>query len=609
MDSILALPKHELASLLQNANDQYHIHGHPIFPDAVYDRIKEHFCQKWPSHPLCTQVGATPPSTKVILPCWMGSLDKVKNVSKWQERFPGPYIVSDKLDGLSALIAFQDGVPTRMYTRGDGSVGEDASFVMQYCSGIPEKCNPCVKLVRGELILPKSSAVKNARAIMVGAVNAKQNIREDVLSSAVFVAYELVSHDATIVITDPLDFLKQSKFDVVWHKHMSTISSDILSDILVARRKDSKFDIDGIVVTDVSKPHARATSGNPDHAFAYKNILTQEMAEVVVDAVHWEVSKDNYLIPTVIYQPVELNGVIMKKATGFNAKFIRDNVIGPGATILVVRSGDVIPHIFKVLTPAMSGKPAMPAQKYEWNNTDVDIVALEDTPELAIKRITFFFEKLSTRGVSEKTVKMIYDSGKATTIGDFLKLTVADLVSIPRFQDTLAKKVVSSIQSATSRASLLDIMVASNVFGRGLGEKKMKLIVDTFANIRLISTEHLMEIDGFAEKTAAQFVENVPTFLKFCKEIGYAFKTSSSVRSAAVIKDLEDMVVVFTGVRDKQVEEDIERRGGKVVSAMSKKVTHVVAKDPDQSTAKIAAAKEMGLQVMSLVNFLKLLQK
>lgn len=607
METLLALSRDELATLIEKANEQYYNHGSPMFPDAVYDRIKEHFCQQWPSHPLCSQVGAVPAaSTKVKLPCWMGSLDKVKNVSKWKERFPGPYVVSDKLDGLSALVSFEDGTPKSMFTRGDGRVGEDATFVMQYCGGIPKKCDPSIKLVRGELILPKSANVKNARAIMVGAVNAKQNIREDVLSSAMFVAYDLVAADSSPA--DPLQFLSKSKFVVVWHKHVDDIDTEVLSDILTTRRKDSKFDIDGIVVTDCSKKHKRATSGNPDYSFAYKNILTQEMAEVVVDAVHWEVSKDNYLIPTVLYQPVDLGGVILKKATGFNAKFICDNVIGPGATIVVVRSGDVIPYIFKVLTPAMSGKPALPSQEFEWTDTGVDIVALEDTPELAIKRITFFFEKLDTRGVSEKTVKMIYDSGRATSIKEFLKLKVEDLVAIPRFQETLARKVVTSIQSAISRAKPIDIMVASNVFGRGLGEKKMKVIMGSFADIRMISVEHLMGLDGFAEKTARQFVENIPTFLKFCKDIGYLIGGTTPSLSSHV-GDLVGMVVVFTGIRDKQLEEEIERRGGKVVSAVSKKVTHVVAQDPSKSSGKIEAAKELGVQVLSFENFLKIVKK
>lgn len=607
LEDLFKLPRDELAQFLERADDAYYNSGDALLGDDDYDRLKEHFCSKWPTHRICKKVGHTP-AAKVKLPCWMGSLDKLKKIDKWQETYPGPYVVSDKLDGLSALVVFENGAPTMLLTRGDGSHGEDASFILPYIHGIPSKVKTDIKFVRGELVLPRLGYPKNSRAIIVGAVNAKQNVRQDILRAAHFVAYELTTVNAAQdTATDQLQKLRHNGFDVAWNDVLQDL--DDLSQVLSDRRDNSPYHIDGIVVTDNSKAHPRPTKGNPSYAFAFKNILTQEMAEVVVNDVTWEVSKDKYMIPTVVYQPVELGGVVLKKATGHNAKFIHDNVIGPGARIIVVRSGDVIPYIFKVLTPASNGKPKMPIVQYTWNDTGVDIITEEGSDDHTIRCITFFFETIGTRGLSLKTISKIYNSGVATSVPDFLKLKQEDLMRVDGFKETLAAKTVASIQRAMRDVTVAKLMVASNAFGRGFGEKKIQVIVDNFPNIQSITTEKLMLLDGFAEKTAQQFVENVPEFMKFFESInnGLALRFERPVDNAD--GPLVGKSVAFSGFRDKALEDHVRAMGGKIASSVTKQTTWLVVKDGDDSeSTKVTTARKYDVKVIPLNEFLRLVK-
>ena len=205
----------------------------------------------------------------------------------------------------------------------------------------------------------------------------------------------------------------------------SEINNEILSNILLDWREKSEYEIDGIIVVD-NKIYERPNK-NPDYAFAFKMIISGQVAETKVLEVIWTASKDGYLKPRIKIEPVELGGVLIEYATGFNAKFVKDNNIGIGALITIMRSGDVIPHIISVVQGA--DKVMMPEnpEKYSWNSTGVDLVLndKEDNRIVNEKNIVGFFKILGVEGIGIGNIKRIMDAGFDTTC-KIIKMKVID---------------------------------------------------------------------------------------------------------------------------------------------------------------------------------------
>ena len=382
-----------------------------------------------------------------------------------------------------------------------------------------------------------------------------------------------------------------------------------LSKILLKRREESLYEIDGIVVFHNGE-HNQVSGKNPSYAFAFKSLLTHTEAEVIVKEVEWNASKDGYLKPLLHFDPVVLAGATIQKATGFNAQFIESNVIGPGSRIVIIRSGDVIPHIVRVLTKSASGKPSLPNVKYKWNDTHVDIV-LEDkelAEDVIVKRMTYFATTMEMKGVGKGIVERLYKNG-IDSIKKLVNVKVDELLEMEGFQKKSAEKVVNEIRESIKKADCLKFMDASNLFGRSIGEKKLKLIVEGFPNIikgYIPSEDELLKIDGIASITANQFIDGLPEFFDFMKDIGIDCNKTNVVSKPLAESSkpsLKDLVVVFTGIRDKELEAEIESRGGKVASAVSGKTKVVVAKDPSEETGKVKAAKELGIPVLNIETF------
>ncbi len=187
--------------------------------------------------------------------------------------------------------------------------------------------------------------------------------------------------------------------DIVSYDIYHDISLEILDSILQRRKKKSIYEIDGIIVTDDHK-HTRNKSGNPPYSFAYKGM--SQSADVKVIEVIWKPSKDGFIVPRIHFEKVRLSQADLEYTTGFNAKFIVDNSIGPGAIITIVRSGDVIPYILGVVKPAK--KPSLPEDlDYEWDDNGVNII-LDDADKnetVIIQRLTKFIRSIGVENLSE----------------------------------------------------------------------------------------------------------------------------------------------------------------------------------------------------------------
>ena len=603
----------KLEQILRKLSHHYYNTKKPLIADNVFDILKDVLEKKDANNPFLREIGAPISKDKVKLPFPLGSLDKIKpstkELDKWVIKFPGKKVLSDKLDGNSALFV-KDKNGLKLYSRGDGFNGQDISHLISYV--IPHntiKNLPNKIAIRGELIISKANFNKvkttikrkggtqyaNARNTVAGLVNSKTYSIE--LAKLVdFVAYSIIYPGYKW--HEQMKLIKKLGLKTVYNKTVEEINNVMLSKLLLKRRSSGDYEIDGIVVYDSEKVH-KHQSGNPIYGFAFKQVLTDQVAEAKVKKVEWNVSKDGYLKPRVFIESVNLMGVDIDKATGHNAAFICDNNIGPGAVIKIVRSGDVIPYISKVLKPSITGKPQMPEGKYEWNKSKVDIVSIDDNDmdEIKVKRLTYFFTTLNVKfisiGIVRKLVKNGYD-----TIKKWLTVDKKKLAEIDGIGEKLIKKIDKSFSDTIKKTSLYTLMSASNIFGRNLGSKKLKLIVQEYPNILIMNEnkKNLMikikSIIGFDDILVKQFVDNLDTYKKFHNNLEKIInlKHLSNIQLNKNGK-FKGMTFVFTGYRNKEWEEIIEKEGGKVTGSVSKNTDVVVY--TDQSSSKYKKALEL----------------
>lgn len=611
----------ELVKLLDAASDAYYNTSTPLLADDVFDMAKDILAKRDSSNAFLKKIGAPIRGTKVKLPFWMGSMDKIrddpKQLAKWKSKYDGKYLVSDKLDGNSAMVVYNTDGSIGMYSRGDGEYGQDISHLVPMIGGIPPPSHvPASGLsVRGELIISRKNweTIKdlgaNARNVVAGTMNAKTP--NAVIANKIdFVAYEMLK-PKSLAPSGSLDALESMGFTVV-HRELITstsLSVESLSDILVRRRKQSPYECDGIIV-EHDEIHRVVKGKNPPYAFAFKSILTHEEAEVVVSAIEWNVSKDGYLKPTVMFDPVVIAGAKIQKATGFNGQFIEKNIIGPGARIVIIRSGDVIPHIIRVLAPAANRRPSMPSQAYVWSDNHVDIMITKDTTskEMDLKRLEHFVSTLAIKNVAAGTLKRLYEAGY-TTIPQLFALTRDDVLKIDGFQQASADRIVQGFQSAKTNASCVTLMVASNIFGRGLGQKKIEMFTQEVPSILqgvMPKAEQLYAIKGAGATTVDAFLAGLPDFFRFMEEIGVPCRSKQP--SSPKNNTLANSVIVFTGFRNSEWEKMVVELGGKMGTSVTKSTTHVVASDPEDKSTKLQKARDLNIPILSREQFENLLR-
>ena len=642
------LEEAELTKVLDYLSDEYY-NNIPSISDELFDLIKEYYEKEFnkPYGKVGAPIKNGKNGNKVVLPYWMGSLDKIKpstNIfNKWIGKFSGPYVISWKLDGISALL-YKFNNKIYMYTRGDGEEGQDISHCIDLIGINTTKLSEG-DAIRGELIISKenfkkiSNKMANPRNAVSGIIGTKKPI-PILLKLIDFVAYWVLSPQ--LKASEQLKYIEKKEFvpRSVEYEVKTLITTEELSKKLIDGRKSHKYEIDGIVVMDDSKYYPLEPGSNPSYGFAFKQLLTDQIAEAIVIDVLWEVSKDTYIKPKIKINTIELGGVKIEYATACNAKFVVDNCIGPGAIVQIVRSGDVIPKIEKVIKIAESKKPKMPSIKYVWNETKVDIIASEldnETIEkITVKKLTYFFETLRIKWMGELTVEKFVSNG----FDDLWKILLANkkqIENIEGFGKKLVDKLYNSIEDGLVDKKLEEIMAASQIFGRGIGVRKFKLIINDYPNILEIYKEHgsahtkelINNIMGFDTKTTNKIVDSMgefvvyldkflklkPNLLKNQTKLSKLTKSAESAESSKSVKlskfnleKFKNKKIVFTGFRDKEIEDELENIGSKISSSVSKNTDFVVAADPTEKSSKIVKATELNVKIMSKKEFYKIIE-
>ena len=222
------------------------------------------------------------------------------------------------------------------------------------------------------------------------------------------------------------------------------------------------------------------------------------------------------------------------------------------------------------------------------NNEESDV-----TDDQKLKKVVAFFEILEADNVGEGVIKQLWDAGYKT-IKDILNITIDQLESIDRFGKRKAKIVYDSIKKSVTGVKLSKIQHASGIFS-GLGSKKLALL-EHFGKKPTI--DQIMEIEGFAEISAKTFVENYDSFLTFME--GLPVTIENRIEVVATGDDLVGKQFVFTGVRRKDLEENIISRGGLIGGSVSKNTTHLVMKVKGSGSSKETKAISLGVEIMTV---------
>ena len=621
------LNKSQIKKIIEDANSAYY-NNVAFMTDDEFDVLKEYFERKYPSVNL--GVGAKVTHNKVALPYFMGSMNKLKPdtgaIDRWKNIYGGPYVLSTKMDGVSGLFVMKDGVK-KLYTRGDGTVGQDISHFIPHLK-LPTIGNNVA--IRGEFIIKKNVPLKGpARNYVSGLMN-RLTFNPADYAMVDFVCYEVI--EPAMRPSEQFEYLRRNAPYVVKHKLVQSIDNSSLSDLLLDWRSNYDYEIDGIIVTS-NNIYARKR-GNPEHSFAFKMVLSDQIVEAKVLDVEWNASKHGLLKPRVRIEDVYIGGVRISYATGFNAKFIMENKIGVGAVVKLIRSGDVIPHIMSVVKPAASA--IMPAGNYTWTSTGVDImlVGMQQDETVQQKRVIDFFKKLKVKGAGPAVVSKIHQAG-FMSVAEVATMSLNDYNAIFGGGSKTGKKLYESVREALQDASLAEIINASNVLDKGFGLTRLEMIFEEYPRILSSSSvrEKLMGLPGFSSKLADAFVSKIGEMNAFLVAIGRRGSSgqkaqrgqkrqmtensqkskksqksqkdqfqelSNIMQSMSIPKDLVDMNVLFTGVRNADVEKMLKSRGAKIATTFTNAVTHLVAKDTAANTGKSKKAREKGIPILTM---------
>lgn len=611
LSALKLMTERELSKMIRAANDAYYCDKTPILTDNEYDILREYTMERFPKNKAVneghTKCKMQVVKNKVKLPYEMWSMDKIKPdtgaLSKWKKKYSGPYVLSCKLDGVSGMYSTEGAEPT-LYTRGNGKVGQDISHLIPLLRLPKEKGI----VLRGEFIIQKkifmekyAAKFANPRNFVAGLINQKKLDPAD-FENLDFVAYEVIKPEMSP--GEQMKYLTSQDVEVVRNVVEKDVTNELLSELLVAWRDGYKYEIDGVICID-DKIYPRET-GNPDHAFAFKMVLSDQIAEAKVLDVIWTPSKDGYLKPRVQIDPVVLGGAKIEYATGFNGKFIEENMIGVGSLIKLIRSGDVIPHIIAVIQPA--SQPLMPSVPYIWNDTHVDIMLKDKSQDSTVKEKTIarFFKVLDVGGLGPGNVKRLIKAG-FNTVPKIIEMSKEDFLTVDGVKELTAEKLYIGIKDKVEKASLPELMQASNIFGRGFGKRRFTSILEQQPDI-LVSPkpdaeklESLKAIDGMAKKSAGKFLLHISPFVEWAKSAGLESRLvyKAKPNSADTGHDLFGKKWVMTGFRDKELIEKLGKVGSQQQSAVSKKTFMVIVKDKDEDTGKAEEAKRLGVQVLT----------
>ena len=597
----------ELKELLKKYDTAYRS-GSEMVTDATYDSLVEELIELIGEDDAFFNSSIKedfPSDRREKLPIIMASMNKVKTVEEIKTWFrlkkipvDSELIGSPKYDGLAAC---KEENSLKGFTRGSNIGGLRIDEHLKYMNDIkidtPYTYGECIISRNNYEKIAQNFSGSSPRNAVAGIFNRKEATED--LSAVDFIRYGVVGKEFKTKRA-MFDFLNETQKVKVPYKilKLSDLTEESLKEIYKEFSKD--YEIDGLIleVNDMVlwNELGRGRNSNPNGSIAYKSGFEQIGETRVID-IEWSISKDSRLIPVAVLEPITLDNAIIKRVTLNNASFMKSMQIGIGSTAKVIRSGGVIPLITEVLTKMPF---TMPDIDCEWDENHVHLRTISETDDQRKKKLFAFFNIIGVENVSDKTFDLLFDSGYKT-VKDVLSMSKEDFLTLDRFGDKKAANVYHDIQSKTKNIPLAKLQHATGIF-QGLGSKKLAL-TEYFETKPAL--EEVVKIDGFSDISANMYISGFDKFFEFIKDLPITWTRTKQVE--VVSNDLDGKQFVFTGFRDKAIEEIIKSRNGSIGSGISLKSNFLVMNEKGSGSAKEAKALELGVTVLDKDELIEML--
>ena len=609
-----SMDQDKIKARLAEANRLYRLgEGESPLSDEEYDYL----LSLVDDEALKNQVGIEIDKNKIELAVPMGSLNKVKTRAELLSWFESKQIslqtnltVSPKFDGLSLLVEFEDGRFKSAATRGDGAVGQNVTehFRLTRLGKLQLKDN-FTGFVVGETIMPEerfaekyASKFKNPRNMVAGLLSRK-TISEELLDVD-FIAFSVDGKDFASTAEELAYCNNQINWIYDYQLTIRTLSlADVQEDTMMAYfKEETVYQCDGLVVevdeVALQNELGRETNSlNPAFARAWKP-ESDDSRSSQVTGVTWQVSKSGSQKPVVQIEPIELGGVTISNVTGINAKFIKESKIAAGALVSVIRSGDVIPKIINVLVEAEGEVLPTECSSCQgpliWDKNEVDQVCVNPyCAEKVVSEMAEFFKIMDIDEVGEGIVRQVYEGGYQD-VESILKMSAMDFLKLEGFKEKKAHKVYKSIHDKLSDVSLAKLQHASNLF-KSLGSRKLELLTEFDSVDKKPTLEQILAIDGYSDITANAYLAVIDEFWLWCEKLPISIKSYEAPQEGS----LTGKTFVFSGYRSKEAQAEIEAKGGKIGSSVSKKSFALVLKAKGSGSSKEKKAVDLGIEVFN----------
>lgn len=571
----------------------------------------------------------------------LGKTKEREELVEWLGDYEG--LLSLKLDGLSVILTYEHGILVKALTRGNGEIGEVITNNAKTFKNIPAKISYKGTLViRGEALIKYSDfqklndsfsdiheKYKNPRNLCSGTV---RQLNNEITSkrNVFYYVYNLIQSDPDISFSqkeEELLWLKEQGFDMVPFKKVTnqTIVSAVDS---FSNEISNGFDLpsDGLVLTynDISYSQSLGrTAKFPRDSIAFK--WQDELAETTLTSIEWSASRTGLINPVAIFEPVELEGTTVSRASVHNVSILKDLKLGIGDRITVYKANMIIPQIQENLTqsnhldiPALCPVCQQKTEIINENGSEFLFCPNQKCYAKKIKSFTHFVSRdaLNIDGFSEATLEKFIMHGWLQKLTDIFYLSdhKEEIEAMDGFGEKSYSNLIQAIEQAKN-ISLERVIYSLGIKGIGLSMAKLicKKYPYTITEFNTLSVDDLLCIDGIGEKLAESFVEyfSIPENQDLLKELNSILQIA--LPKANTNSTLENMNFVITGKlihfsNRNDCKEKIESLGGKVSASVSKNTSYLINNDFTSNSSKNKKAKELGVPIITEEEFLSMIQ-